>query len=442
MEIVIGDREQMGNLGFPEGRTPTFISRVASYGFKLVHLGQFVVWCLKQSFAELWSLPLAAGRSRRTSPEGFASTDPLLKDSPCHNETTAAIHRLPSYPSEEAITKPPPHIHSAQTDPPDPGFPTPKANALCQPNFEPARPSFQGCVQNPEGRPCGAGSYSDVFRCRIRFVTPSKEHPTEVAVKVLRAVRLPSGPDTKATERLQHRFRQEVETWRRLPKHPNIVPLIGWSLEQSLSLISPWYEKRNLGHHLKDLSDTRQLHVLLGVAKGLDCLHSHSPPVVHGDLKPENILLADDWESLLTDFGLSTIVGEEKTYTSSHGRGGSVPYMSPECIEGKFRSPQSDIYSFGSLAFTVLTGERPYDGLKDTQVAIQVCNGNSPNGPVEDWSRYPQLQGPIKDLLIACWSRSPSARPSMSVVVKRLTTLIESHELDSRRGSVSACADS
>lgn len=63
--------------------------------------------------------------------------------------------------------------------------------------------------------------------------------------------------------------------------------------------------------------------------------------------------MSDSGEPLLADFGLSTIVGEERMYTSSHRVGGSVPWMSPQqMIEGS-RSCESDIYSYGSLAFTV-----------------------------------------------------------------------------------------
>ncbi|KAG9034603.1 hypothetical protein FS837_002163 [Tulasnella sp. UAMH 9824] len=134
--------------------------------------------------------------------------------------------------------------------------------------------------------------------------------------------------------------------------------------------------------------DRAWLSWLLGIAKGLDCLHSHNPPVVHGDLKPNasevNILLSDQGEPLLADFGLSTIMGKEKTYKTFYRVGGSVPRKSPECIEAEFKSTQSDSYSFGTLAFMVLTGQLPYSGLTDTQVTIRVSNGNSPYGPVED----------------------------------------------------------
>lgn len=67
----------------------------------------------------------------------------------------------------------------------------------------------------------------------------------------------------------------------------------------------------------------------------------------------DNILLSDSGEPMLADFGLSRILGEETMYTSSHHGGGSMPWMSPECMMQGVKSCQSDVYSFGSLVFAV-----------------------------------------------------------------------------------------
>ncbi|KAG8928241.1 hypothetical protein FRC01_006236 [Tulasnella sp. 417] len=143
----------------------------------------------------------------------------------------------------------------------------------------------------------------------------------------------------------------------------------------------------------------------------------------------DNVLFTDQGEPVLTDFGLSKIVGEERMYTSSHDEGGSMPWMAPECMMGVPKSCQSDIYSFGSLAFTVMTSELPYGKLPARRIPLKVWNSNNRNGPVEDWSKYPQLRGSIKELLTDCWSWEPSARPAMSAIIERLTALLESAEL-------------
>lgn len=293
--------------------------------------------------------------------------------------------------------------------------------------FWPAERSFHGCVSEPKGKPSCLGGYSDVWRCKIWFSTPSEAFPNEVAVKVLRSVGLGdcASPDTR--EVLLQRFEAEAIVWVGLV-HPNIVPLIGWTLKPHLSLISPWQEQGDLSHHLESLSEIQKVQLLLGIAKGLEYLHSRNPPVVHGDIKPENILLSDQGEPLLTDFGLSAILEDEMMYSASRSMGGSTPWMSPECMLGEPGSRQSDVYSFGNLAFTIMTRTLPHAGLTPNQITLRVCNSEDPKDPVDDWNKYPQLEGLIKDLLKDCWSRSPDARPSMLVVVQRLTTLLESHE--------------
>lgn len=257
-------------------------------------------------------------------------------------------------------------------------------------SVSPAKPDFRGWISKPEGRPSFTGSYSDVWRCRVSFSAPSEALPQEVAVKIFRSVFLGDGNTADARVRLLQRWKQETRAWNGLD-HPNIVPLIGWTVEPSPSLISPWYKEGNLKRNLTNRSEFERIRLLLGVSKGLDYLHSRSPPVVHGDLRPENILLSDQGEPLLTDFGLSTNLGEEEMYAPSHPFGGSMPWMSPECMVGESRSCQSDIYSFGSLAFKVLTGVSPHAGLTNNQITLKVCNDKDPKGPVEDWSKYPQL---------------------------------------------------
>ena len=97
--------------------------------------------------------------------------------------------------------------------------------------------------------------------------------------------------------------------------HPNIVPLLDYSLEIDI----PWlmYEfveggmLASLIPQWRDLELSRRLGravpVLYGVAKALTACHRLSPPLVHRDMKPHNILMAGRVPRI-TDFGIGGVV--------------------------------------------------------------------------------------------------------------------------------------
>jgi WD40 repeat protein/tRNA A-37 threonylcarbamoyl transferase component Bud32 len=91
-------------------------------------------------------------------------------------------------------------------------------------------------------------------------------------------------------------------------------------------------------------------------AEGLEHLHSHDPPVVHGDVKPANLILTSSGRIVVVDFGLSS------TPTDDLRRAGTAGYVAPEVAAGARPTAASDVYSFAATALTLLTGEPPADG--------------------------------------------------------------------------------
>ncbi len=71
----------------------------------------------------------------------------------------------------------------------------------------------------------------------------------------------------------------------------------------------------------------------------------HSLNLLHGDLKASNIVLGHDSEPMLCDFGLSKLCAGV-TSTGLAG-GGSIPWMSPEVLNGDPKTAESDVYAFG-----------------------------------------------------------------------------------------------
>ncbi|XP_073466303.1 receptor-interacting serine/threonine-protein kinase 2-like isoform X2 [Aquarana catesbeiana] len=97
--------------------------------------------------------------------------------------------------------------------------------------------------------------------------------------------------------------------------------------------------------------------ILHQVALAMTFLHSLTPPIIHCDLKPQNVLLDPFLNVRLTDFGLATL---ETSVLSS--KAGTLSYMPPEALEpGDYKpTKEFDVYSFGILTWSVLSGREPY----------------------------------------------------------------------------------
>lgn len=87
--------------------------------------------------------------------------------------------------------------------------------------------------------------------------------------------------------------------------------------------------------------------------------------IIHRDIKPANIMYTKDGEVKITDFGAALILNTDRTQTVGVG---SPAYMSPEQIEERTLTHQTDIYSLGVVMFKLLTGRLPFEA--DTTFAL------------------------------------------------------------------------
>jgi len=124
------------------------------------------------------------------------------------------------------------------------------------------------------------------------------------------------------------------------------------------------------GFFNNDASKFYLAHIVLA----LEALHNAG--IVHRDLKPENILIGADGHIKLTDFGLSdaglkNVMSQNQDQQSrkkSNRIVGTANYMAPETLRAEDVSVLMDFWSFGVLAFEILTGILPFNAEEAEQV--------------------------------------------------------------------------
>ena len=160
------------------------------------------------------------------------------------------------------------------------------------------------------------------------------------------------------------------------------------------------------------------LGVLRDVARALAYAHEHG--VVHRDVKSDNVMLSSD-AAIVTDFGIAKAVsaaltdgGTELTQTGSAI--GTPAYMAPEQAAGDPATDhRADIYAFGCLAFEVLTGSPPFQGLSKHQiVASHLMTVPPALGTLRS-----EIPPALADLVARCLEKQPEARPQSARDVLR-----------------------
>jgi eukaryotic-like serine/threonine-protein kinase len=217
----------------------------------------------------------------------------------------------------------------------------------------------------------GSGGMGEVYKARDSKLNRS------VAIKVL-------PPDKISDADRKRRFVQEARAASAL-NHPNVITIHDIGREDGIDFVVMEYVA---GKTLDQLIPRRGLklnEVLKYSIQIADALaKTHSAGIIHRDLKPGNVMVTDEGLVKVLDFGLAKLTerpkGTEDNRSATGTREvtepgtvfGTVSYMSPEQAEGKGVDARSDIFSFGSLLYEMVTGQIAFqkDSMASTLAAI------------------------------------------------------------------------
>ena len=171
------------------------------------------------------------------------------------------------------------------------------------------------------------------------------------------ALKTCTSPDSEVRER----FFREAEISGRLD-HPNIVRVLDFGIHDDTPfLVQEFLQGQNLDRKIRDrqfLPYSEQLLILMQIARGLE--YAHSMGVIHRDVKPSNVQILDDGTAKIMDFGIAILHQMESRVTQEGMAVGTAAYLAPEQIRGEPPDPRTDIFSYGVLAYELVTGKRPF----------------------------------------------------------------------------------
>ncbi|XP_058240491.1 receptor-interacting serine/threonine-protein kinase 3 isoform X2 [Hemibagrus wyckioides] len=263
---------------------------------------------------------------------------------------------------------------------------------------------YDDCLETWEQ--IGCGGFGEIHRAR------HKKWGLDVAIKLLHDS---TGCLLREADLMRH------------GGNPNVLRILGVYKSQAqgdrsaikVGLVMEYMERGSLA----DLQEVLKgpplwplaFRIINQIALGMNFLHQLNPPILHLDLKPSNVLLDDSLNAKLTDFGLAKIaksfskVSEEKDEEAA----GTTSYMPPEAFLSTPYVPNfsSDVYSYGILLWSVITGKQPYPSQISSYLRFRVREGDRPDLTSLDISQADGLSNVI-ELMKRCWNPEPNMRPN------------------------------
>ena len=219
----------------------------------------------------------------------------------------------------------------------------------------------------PVIREIARGGTSRVYLGRDPFAN------RDVAIKLVSAA---DGIESDLRRRFHKVFVNEASLVGKLI-HPHIMAIYDADASDDFSYIVMEYVDGPTLEHFCNVTNLlpvdRIVEVAFKCSLALDFAHRHG--IIHRDIKPANILIGAQGDIKISDFGVALHTGGDHTHLQGVG---SPAYMSPEQVQDKELTHQTDIYSLGVVLYQLLTGKLPFIAANKASLLYQILNIDPP----------------------------------------------------------------
>ena len=249
----------------------------------------------------------------------------------------------------------------------------------------------------------GAGGMGEVYRAHDTKLA------RDVAIKVLPAALLSD------TERLA-RFEREARLLASL-NHPHIVTVYSFETAEGIHFLTmELLEGKSLDQIIPEGGLTLDRFFDLAVPLADATSAAHVRGITHRDLKPGNIMMTGEGRVKVLDFGLAKfrrdvpeaeLTQSQTEFQTQEGHvQGTIPYMSPEQLQGRSADHRTDIFSLGVVLYELITGRRPFRGHSVAELTSSILR----DPPLLVTEQRADLPRHLARIIRRCLEKDPNRR--------------------------------